>query len=228
MPVSLSIALTGRSRKRLRVRRPPRRSPCGPSRSADRPSCRIRASWSRARPARRRSCRPSARAAVFSLRLQRHEAGGLLGLDDLQRLRRLQRQRGRRGLGRGFGLRGHVVPRENLSREIGASAPRARDKVYYFAKTRPGKSLARETRGVGRTSRLGASRGANHADIIIGLAALAIASPAAAGKPAAARTTTAITTMTAIIAGRPGRRTAAPIAAARRHRGPHRRRRRGA
>ena len=39
----------------VRMRRPPRRSPCGPWWSAGRPSCRIRGCWRRARPARRRT-----------------------------------------------------------------------------------------------------------------------------------------------------------------------------
>ena len=42
MPVSLSMALTGRSRKRFDALQP-RQSPCGPWRSRRRPSCRIRA-----------------------------------------------------------------------------------------------------------------------------------------------------------------------------------------
>ena len=43
------------------------------------------------------------------LLLQRHEARGLLGLDVLERRRRLQ---GQRGAAVGFGLGGHVVPRK--------------------------------------------------------------------------------------------------------------------
>ena len=77
--------------------------------------------------------------ALFELALlillQGDQAGGLRGLDVLQRLGRIERQHAFGG-GRGFGLGSHVCPRQrSFSRDWGVAAPSARDKVCYLYST---------------------------------------------------------------------------------------------
>ncbi|MFP5330278.1 MAG: hypothetical protein ACLGHC_09135, partial [Alphaproteobacteria bacterium] len=72
---------------------------------------------------------------VLLLLLERDQSGGLLGLDRLERLRRIQRQRaGGLGGGLGLGLAEFVEPRRRLSRKRAKAAPPARE-LAGFART---------------------------------------------------------------------------------------------